>query len=116
MEPGRLDSIVQDYLQAVGINKHFTKWRLLGLRDNATHMECVAAFKFYVLLLHPDKHQFNIYLADHPEWNLTSEEVAICKAKLLDFYNMWVKNKEDLRMHDMGLCSKVCLSSVDDCS
>lgn len=81
---GKHEDIVQKYLkEKVGINMNHTKWQLLNLRENATNKEVDIAYKYYVLLMHPDKPGFNSFLTDHmEEFGISHVDVAICKAKL----------------------------------
>jgi hypothetical protein len=105
MDVSKLDGLVWEYLQTkVFINKHDSKWKMLGVRESATSKEVEMAFRYYVLFVHPDKQGFMKFLDQHGALDLN--EIAACKSIMLEFFNTWTKNKEDLRLHDIGLVPK----------
>ena len=112
MDLGDIDKIVHEYLHHIlNINKADSGYRLLGIRDNATMREVDMAFKSFVPYLHPDKQHFNNWLAAKYQ-DLTLEDIQACKVILHDFYNTWVKTRDDLKTHDKGMVTQVRWASL----
>jgi len=112
MDLGEIDKVVHEYLRHMkNINKADSGYRLLGIRDNAAMREVDMAFKCFVPYLHPEKQHFTNWRAAKYQ-DLSLEDTTSCKAILLNFYNTWVKTKDDLKAHDKGLLTQVRWASL----
>ena len=112
---GDVDRIVTDYLKSMlHISKADIGNKLLGIRDHPTFREVDMAFKAFVPYLHPDKQHFTNWLVAKYQ-DLSLEDTQSCKAILLDFYNLWVKTKDDLKAHDRGLVTQARWTKLNAC-